>query len=115
MRKSTLLVLVSMALALLVACMAAVLSAVPSVGQTATVTLVGAGDIASCNYSADSATARLLGRIPGTVYTLGDNAYPNGSRAQFANCYVPTWGRYKNRTKPTAGNHDYHTIGALPY
>jgi acid phosphatase type 7 len=115
MRKPVLL-LTSMALAgLLAASMAAVLTAVPGVGQTATTTLVGAGDIASCNYSADSATARLLGRIPGTVYTLGDNAYPNGSRAQFANCYDPTWGRYKNRTKPTAGNHDYHTIGASPY
>jgi acid phosphatase type 7 len=114
MRK-TVLLLASMALAVLLACMAAVLTAVPGVGQTATVTLVGAGDIASCDYTADSATARLLGRIPGTVFTLGDNAYPNGTRAQFANCYDPTWGKYKKRTKPTTGNHDYLTTGARPY
>src|SRR3712207_2611487 len=105
MRKSTLLVLVSMALALLVACMAAVLSAVPSVGQTATVTLVGAGDIASCDYTADSATARLLGRIPGTVFTLGDNVYPDGTIKQFRDCYDPTWGKYKRRTKPRSEEH----------
>jgi acid phosphatase type 7 len=114
MRK-TVLLLASMALAALLACVAAVLTAVPGVGQTATVTLVGAGDIASCAYTDDSATARLLGRIPGTVFTLGDNAYPNGTSAQFANCYDPTWGKYKKRTKPTTGNHDYYTTGARPY
>jgi acid phosphatase type 7 len=67
------LLLASMALAVLLACVVAVLAAVPGVGQTTAVTLVGAGDIAGCYYTADSKTARLLGRIPGTVYTLGDN------------------------------------------
>ena len=106
MRKSTLLVLASMALALVLACMAAILTTVPSVAQTATVTLVGAGDIASCDYTADSATARLVGRIPGTVFTLGDNVYPNGTIKQFRNCYDPTWGKYKKRTKPSVDNHE---------
>lgn len=114
MRKTTLL-LASMGLAILLASMAAVLVAIPSAAQTATVTLVGAGDIASCSYNQDSATARLLGRIPGTVFTLGDNAYPDGTAEQFRNCYDPTWGKYRKRTKPTAGNHDYHTKGAKPY
>src|SRR5215213_312184 len=109
MRK-TFLLLASMPLAILLACTVAVLTAVPGVGQTETVTLVGAGDIASCNYTTDSATASLLGNIPGTVFTLGDNAYPDGTRAQFNNCYDPTWGKYKDRTKPTAGNHDYFTF-----
>src|SRR5215208_5708040 len=114
MRK-TVLLLASMALAVLLACMAAFLTAVPGVGQTATVTLVGAGDIASCSQNNDSATARLLGRIPGTVFTLGDNVYPDGTAKQFRNCYDPTWGNYKRRTKPTTGNHDYYTAGAKPY
>src|SRR5215207_3065894 len=114
MRKSILL-LASMALALVLPCMAAFLTAVPGVGQTATVTLVGAGDIASCSQNNDSATARLLGRIPGTVFTLGDNVYPDGTAKQFRNCYDPTWGKYKRRTKPTTGNHDYYTAGAKPY
>ena len=116
MRKSnTLLVLASMASALLLACMAAILTSVPSVAQTATVTLVGAGDIASCDYTADSATARLVGRIPGTVFTLGDNAYPDGTIKQFRNCYDPTWGKYKKRTKPSVGNHEYRTPDASGY
>jgi len=113
--------LASIALAVLVACVTAALAAGPGVGQTATVTLVGAGDIASCSQTNDSATARLLGNIPGTVFTLGDNAYPYGSAANFRDCYGPTWGRYKARTKPTLGNHEYYdanynmTTNAGPY
>ena len=109
------LVVGSMASAMLLACMAALLTAGPGVSQTKTVTLVGAGDIAGCDFSADRATARLLGKIPGTVFNLGDSAYPDGTTAQFRDCYDPTWGKYKKRTKPTAGNHDYNTPGAKPY
>jgi len=101
---------------MLVACLSAALMAVPGSGQTtAARTLVGAGDIASCSQNNDSATARLLGNIPGTVFTLGDNAYPTGTSAQFKNCYDPTWGKYKRRTKPAVGNHEYYTTGAKPY
>ena len=77
--------------------------------------LVGAGDIASCSYDADEATAKLLDSIPGTVFTAGDDAYPNGTADQFANCYGPTWGRHKARTRPSPGNHDYRTAGAAAY
>src|SRR5918998_269468 len=96
--------LASVALGVLVACVAAALTAGPGSGQTATATLVGAGDIASCSQTNDSATARLLGNIPGTVFTLGDNVYPYGSAENFRNCYDPTWGRYKKRTRPSLGN-----------
>ncbi|MGH3147805.1 MAG: metallophosphoesterase family protein [Rubrobacter sp.] len=114
MRK-TVLLLASLALAVLLACMTAALSAVPVVGQTATVTLAGAGDIAGCLQNNDSATARLLGRIQGTVVTLGDNVQGRGAASEFRDCYDPTWGKYKGRTKPSVGNHDYYTAGARPY
>ncbi|WP_281258391.1 metallophosphoesterase family protein [Nocardioides gansuensis] len=77
--------------------------------------LVGAGDIADCSLSEDSATAALLSSTPGTVFTLGDNAYPDGTTADFADCYHPTWGIVKDRTRPVAGNHEYHTTNAAPY
>jgi hypothetical protein len=77
--------------------------------------LVGAGDIASCSSEGDEATANLLDGIEGTVFTLGDNAYHDGTAAEFADCYDPTWGRHKARTKPSAGNHEYNTSGATPY
>jgi acid phosphatase type 7 len=105
----------AMATALLLACMAALLTAVEGVGKPQTVTLVGAGDIGRCDDRSDSKTARLVGKIGGTVFTLGDHAYPEGTRTQFRDCYDPTWGNYKKRTRPTAGNHDYHTAGAKPY
>ena len=105
----------SIALAVLVACTAAVLTAVPSVGQTEPVTLVGAGDIASCSQNNDRATAKLLLRRPGTVFTLGDNAQGKGTWSEFKNCYRSTWGKYKIRTMPSVGNHEYATAGAKPY
>jgi hypothetical protein len=77
--------------------------------------LVGAGDIANGSNQNDEATAKLLDGISGTVFTAGDNAYGDGTLAEFNNYYEPTWGRHKARTKPTPGNHDYHTEGAAGY
>jgi hypothetical protein len=62
--------------------------------------VVAAGDIASCASKGDEATAHLLARIGGTVLTLGDNAYEDGTAADFRECYDPSWGKYKARTKP---------------
>ena len=83
----------------------------------ASVVLVGAGDIASCSSSGDEATALLLKSIAGTVFTLGDNVYDNGTSTEFANCYGPSWGdsTIKSRTKPVPGNHDYNTTNATGY
>jgi PKD repeat protein len=77
--------------------------------------LVGAGDIARCSSSDDEDTAALLDGIPGTVFTTGDNAYPDGTASDFADCYDPSWGRHKSRTRPSPGNHDYHTSDASAY
>jgi hypothetical protein len=106
-------------LALAVAALAATLG-LPDAGRAVAAgptpaVLVGAGDIASCSSSGDEATAKLLGQISGTVITVGDNAYPNGTAAEFANCYGPSWGKYKSRTRPAVGDNDYLTSGARPY
>lgn len=87
----------------------------PILAQTSDPVFVGAGDIANCSRTQDEATAELLDNIPGTVFTLGDNAYPDGTLAQFNDCYEPSWGRHKSRTKPVPGNHDYHVSGAAGY
>jgi acid phosphatase type 7 len=95
------------------------LGATPALGQEKsdqTVVLVGAGDIADCSdLSGAEATAKLLDAIPGTVFTAGDNAYEEGTAEQFANCYDPTWGRQKARTRPSVGNHEFHSGGATAY
>ncbi len=87
------------AMSVLLGCVVAVLAAVPVFGQTVTVTLVGAGDIANCNHDNDERTALLLRDVltlgDGTlipsnlarVITIGDNVYPSGTDDRFANCY----------------------------
>ncbi len=77
--------------------------------------LVGAGDIASCESDGDEATAVMLEGIEGTVFTLGDNAYPDGTARDFERCYAPSWGRHRQRTRPAVGNHEYHSPEAGPY
>lgn len=91
-------------------------SAAPNVSKPIQpVVLVGAGDISSCDNNNDAATAALLDSIDGTVFTAGDNVYDNGKMSEFLDCYGPTWGKYKSRTRPTPGNHDYGTGGASDY
>jgi len=77
--------------------------------------LIAAGDLASCISSGDEATAQLVERLDGTVATLGDHAYDMGSAPQFEACYAPTWGRFKDRTRPAPGVHDYLTPGGADY
>lgn len=78
-------------------------------------TLVGAGDIAGTPGDGDKDTATLIKGIPGsttvpgipgTVFTLGDNVYQFGTLFEYNLSYAPTWGAFKNRTKPTIGNHE---------
>ena len=74
--------------------------------------LVGAGDMAGCGMEAPVATAKLVDRIPGIVFTAGDNVYPAGSSTIYPECYGPTWGRHLWRTRPLPGNHDWDSSGS---
>lgn len=88
-------------------------------------TVYAAGDIARCKHpdprwSGAAATARLVEPLlranpRAAVLTLGDHTYPYGRAAEFEHCYHPTWGRFRERTWPTPGNHEYATPGAAPY
>jgi len=89
---------------------------VPQGTQSQEFILVGAGDVASCKHPEGArATAKLLEQIPGTIMALGDLAYERGTVTEFRNCYDPSWGRFKSRTRPAAGNHEYVTPGASGY
>jgi len=107
------LIVAAEALATLSPCPAILSSATPPADQSAI--LVGAGDIADCkDLSGAEATAKLLENVGGTVMAVGDLAYPDGSKENFA-CYDKTWGRAKSRTRPAPGNHEFHATGAAPY
>jgi hypothetical protein len=88
----------------------------------ATVTLVGAGDIAVCGTNQiDSATAAIVQNVldndtTAIAFTAGDNVYPDGSAINFDTCYQQTWGAFKSRTRPGIGNHEfYRNPGAAGY
>ena len=81
-------------------------------------TIAGAGDIADDTDNA--AAARLTGNLiktlnPTSVFTAGDNAYPNGSLSNYQTFYEPAWGSFKSITRPSPGNHEYNTSGATGY
>jgi Calcineurin-like phosphoesterase len=77
--------------------------------------VLAVGDIGDCETRSDEAVARLVGGLPGTIVTLGDNAYEEGSRSDFRKCFDPAWGRHRPRIRPAPGNHDYGTPDAAGY
>jgi acid phosphatase type 7 len=89
----------------------------PSPTDTGVAVLVGAGDIASCEWQEDELTADLVERTPGIVFTLGDHIYPNASLTDFDSCYAPSWGRpsIKERTRPAPGGNEYDVASAEGY
>ena len=93
------------------------------------VVMIGAGDIAVCDRNRDEQTAHLVdsllkaedaARTQSVVVTIGDNAYPSGSRGvenDFPRCFSPSWGkgRIMERIRPSPGNHDYDSGSLQPY
>jgi acid phosphatase type 7 len=108
-----LLVLLLMSLPLVVPAAPLPVLSPPPAGAQATVTVMAAGDISpdpSSSKDDDVATSNLiLAANPTAVLTLGDNQYPQGELADFRHPdgYEGSWGRFRARTRPSPGNHDY--------
>jgi 3',5'-cyclic AMP phosphodiesterase CpdA len=89
------------------------------------VTVYTAGDIANCPHpdtrftgAADTAAVvetGLKADPAAVVLTLGDHTYPYGRPREYTACYGPTWGRFRDRTYPAPGNHEYATANGAPY
>ena len=90
--------------------------------------MIGAGDIAVCGTEGDEQTAHLVdsvlkadsvAKVTDAVFTLGDNAYPDGSASNFALCWAASWGDSSKRIMklihPAPGNHEHQSVGAAPY
>jgi len=80
-----------------------------------TVTMLGAGDIGMCGRPEVEQTARLVAGLEGDVILAGDIAYPQGTAANFRDCFDPSWGQFRSRWHPVPGNHEYESAGAAPY
>ena len=90
--------------------------------------LIGTGDIGDCNYRGAALTTKLMdsvlradsaAKVHDEAFTLGDNAYPDGSTRDFARCFAPTWGDtaklIMKNIRPSVGNHEHLSGGAAPY
>lgn len=87
-------------------------------------TVYSAGDIADCRTpqkaAQSAATAKLLeteiAQNPSAfILTLGDHTYPVGLPEEFETCYESSWGKFKDRTYPAPGNHEYYSPSAYGY
>jgi hypothetical protein len=78
--------------------------------------VAAAGDIAM-GRGEEEETAALITGDPSVqlVLALGDLAYESGTSSEFNSKYHPSWGQFKDKTKPTPGNHEYYTGGASGY
>ncbi|GAA5177416.1 hypothetical protein GCM10025771_14450 [Niveibacterium umoris] len=100
---------------------AAARSAAPSANVPEVVYAVG--DIADCRTNAHRDVATLIAadraKLPADTSShlllLGDQVYPNGTAAEFADCFDPAWGRFKPDTLAVPGNHDYRTAAGAPF
>jgi hypothetical protein len=88
--------------------------------------IAAAGDIACDPTSADfnngkgtgssceqMATSDIIESDPSiaAVLTLGDDQYGCGGFSAFMGSYDPSWGRFKAKTHPVPGNHEYQKSG----
>lgn len=80
-----------------------------------TVTMLGVGDIGMCGRAEVAQTARLVAGLEGDILLAGDIAYPQGTAANFRDCFNPAWGQFQSRWHPTPGNHEYESPNAAPY
>jgi hypothetical protein len=86
------------------------------VGAAEDPVVLAAGDIADCALDGRLLTARLLESEPdAAILAIGDLVYPRGSAKEFAACYAPSWGRFRERTYPVPGNRDYASDHGRPY
>jgi Calcineurin-like phosphoesterase len=98
------------------------------VALTGASVMIGVGDIAVCSTHGDEETAHIVdsvlkadsvAKVNDAVFTLGDNAYPDGSASDFALCFTPSWGdstkSIMKKIHPAVGNHEYQSVGASPY
>lgn len=94
-----------------------------STGPAGDKIIMAAGDIACAPGSSSTATscrhgytAQLLAGAD-HVLALGDAQYNEGTLPQFMDpgAYDGTWGKYKARTHPVPGNHEYRTPEAAGY
>jgi Calcineurin-like phosphoesterase len=80
----------------------------PQVAGDASATLLVVGDLGDCAPGGDrgEASAALASTLTGPILLLGDIAYPDGSSADYRECFWPAWKPLRDRAHAVIGNHD---------
>jgi hypothetical protein len=91
--------------------------------------MIGAGDIGLCGSPGAKETGAIVdsilkadsaAKVENAVFTMGDNAYPSGSRGYsdiFNRCFTPSWGKptIMKFIHPAPGNHDFENDAGPGY
>ena len=88
----------------------------PARGATGNVVIAAAGDIACATPPDTMGSGCRYGQTSDLIYNhgytkvlvLGDEQYPTGALSDFQSYYDSTWGRFKSKTNPVPGNHEYN-------
>jgi len=89
----------------------------PQVAQAAPTPIWVVADLVRCRTGvSNSPGARdVVAAIDARIVMPGDLVSPDGATAEFTGCFDPLWGRFKERTRPTPGNHEYKTDRGAAY
>ena len=97
----------------LAAAVMALMHPVSASGQQTTFVVAAAGDPCDSTPNDCNGTAKAVEAIsPHEVWMLGDGAYDDGTLAEYRSYYDPNWGRFKAKTRPILGNHDFYAAGS---
>ena len=83
-----------------------------SAGET--VTVLAVADLSDCR-GPDAEVAALVASLEGAILMPGDLAYPDGSRQNFEDCFLPAYGAELDRVYAVPGDNEYNTPGAEPF
>ncbi|MGY0231394.1 choice-of-anchor J domain-containing protein [Longispora urticae] len=79
----------------------------------ASVTVAAVGDL--CGSGCNQTAALVTTMNPDALILAGDNAYNSGSASEYRDKYDPYYGKFKDKTYPSPGNHEYNTSNASGY
>jgi hypothetical protein len=88
---------------------------------SASITMIGAGEITTCGSVGTSQTAELIQNQvtadPNTiVFTAGNNLAASAGAGNYSTCFDPTWGKFKANMRAALGNMDFSSTNSdAPY
>jgi predicted MPP superfamily phosphohydrolase len=83
------------------------------------ITVLTVGDIAYCERDKEIGVKSVSNLVSKNnfdfFFPLGDLVYEEGTQKKLEKCYGKYFGKIKNKTFPTVGNHEYYADKATPY